>query len=222
MSTLTLLRHGQAAFGAAHYDTLSPLGVRQAQAVAAHFAAQQTHFDTVLSGPRQRQQRTAELAMAELALPPLVITPALDEFADGDRILASIERRSGVPVLSDTHFPRERRLRLYSEELQSWSRGDVTIDGVRSAREFRASLANWFAALAKAEGSGRQVLAVTSAGVIAALVCEVLNLADAQIGPFMNVIGNASLTTLLWSSRGYGVQSFNETAHLAPQLRSGI
>jgi len=59
-----LVRHGQASWGAADYDVLSPLGERQAVATGGFLAGLRP--DAVVHGLMQRQRRTAEL-MAEAA-----------------------------------------------------------------------------------------------------------------------------------------------------------
>ena len=48
MGTLTLVRHGQASFGAADYDQLSELGLRQCQALGTYLADRRRRFDAVL------------------------------------------------------------------------------------------------------------------------------------------------------------------------------
>ena len=64
MGQVLLVRHGQASWGAADYDVLSPLGERQATATGAFLAG--VRPDAVVHGLMQRQRRTAEL-MAEAA-----------------------------------------------------------------------------------------------------------------------------------------------------------
>lgn len=222
MSTLTLLRHGQASFGSAHYDALSPLGLQQAACTAAFLAQREQRFSSVICGPRERHRATAQPAVVALSTPALRIDPALDEFAEGSRILQSIERRSGVAVASDPQFPRAQRLRLYSDEIRLWASGEAAIDGVEPATEFRRRVARWLDTLTSDARRGQNVLAVTSAGVIAAVICELHALPDRALSDLMALIDNTSLTTLVWSQRGRGLASFNQNAHLPKALLSGI
>ena len=64
MSVLTLIRHGQASFFDANYDQLSPVGERQMRALGEYWARRHLHFDEVCTGPRVRQERSAQLAVA--------------------------------------------------------------------------------------------------------------------------------------------------------------
>ena len=59
MPTVTLLRHGQASFGAADYDNLSELGHRQARVAADTLAARGLRNPVVASGTLRRQRDTA-------------------------------------------------------------------------------------------------------------------------------------------------------------------
>ena len=78
------------------------------------------------------------------------------------------------------------------------------------------------ATLATATPSGGRVLAVTSAGVIAALACRVMNLPDREIATLMGVTENASLTSILFSGKRLSLQSFNSSGHLSVDNLSEI
>lgn len=59
MTTLLLIRHGQASLGAADYDVLSPLGELQARRLGDHLAGMIAPPDLIVAGPRRRQRDTA-------------------------------------------------------------------------------------------------------------------------------------------------------------------
>src|SRR5262245_33465157 len=88
MSVLVLARHGQASFLQSDYDKLSPLGEQQSRMLGSFWAAHGIRFDEVLSGPRVRQIRTAELALESYAAvgqshPPARVVSDLDEYDSG-------------------------------------------------------------------------------------------------------------------------------------------
>ena len=58
MGTLYLVRHGQASFGAADYDQLSPLGRQQSERLGAWFRERGLRFDAVLTGTLRRHAQT--------------------------------------------------------------------------------------------------------------------------------------------------------------------
>ena len=64
MASLYLIRHGQASFGSANYDQLSPLGQRQADVSGRFFADIGLHFGQAVSGDLSRQQETGQRVLA--------------------------------------------------------------------------------------------------------------------------------------------------------------
>ena len=61
MSSLFLVRHGQASFLERNYDKLSPKGEAQSRMLGDYWAGLKLSFDRVYSGPRVRQRETARL-----------------------------------------------------------------------------------------------------------------------------------------------------------------
>lgn len=84
MSSLLLIRHGQASLGAADYDVLSPLGVIQARRLGDHLAGM-VRPDLIVTGPRVRQRDTATHMIAAARargaqFPDPVLRPEFDEY----------------------------------------------------------------------------------------------------------------------------------------------
>src|SRR5437016_3822962 len=82
LSTLLMIRHGQASYGAADYDKLSALGERQAVELGRHLARTRVALDALYAGPLRRQRDTATLLHgaardAGHELPPPVIIDEL-------------------------------------------------------------------------------------------------------------------------------------------------
>ena len=88
MSVLVLVRHGQASFLEEDYDKLSSIGETQSRQLGRYWADRDLRFDRVISGPRVRQVRTAELVgegyrQAGVPWPDTEIVPEFDEFQFG-------------------------------------------------------------------------------------------------------------------------------------------
>jgi broad specificity phosphatase PhoE len=208
LSSLLLLRHGQASFDQAEYDRLSPLGAEQARWVGIHLRERGVRIDHLLTGPRQRHRASAAALIDGLGQThDASAEPALDEFADGSQLLQMIDSAPG-----DTR----QRLALYAALIDRWSCGAVTIPGVPAAEVFSAGVAAWLDGLALSSGRGRQWLAVTSAGVIAAAVCAVLQQPPSALARWIVVLRNASLTEIVFSGPRRSLLSFNGVAHLPP------
>ena len=224
MSTLTLLRHGQASFGADRYDALSERGREQSQATGRHFADRQRHFDRIWIGPRDRHRLTARHALEPIGLDwQSEAEPALNEFAEGQQILASAQARRGVQLRGEGAIVGKDAARYYAQEITAWAESKVVIDGVPHVREFRATVSRWLARATASRAPGQSVLAVTSGGVIAAVVAEVLGLADPGVGVLMHAIYNGSLTELIFSEgRPPSLVSFNEASFLPDELLTRV
>lgn len=224
MSSLILLRHGQASFGADRYDALSERGRAQAQAVGRHFAERGRRFSRVWVGPRERHRLTAQHALEPLGLDWQVPgEPALDEFAEGQHILASVEARLNLKLRGEGALSMREQARYYAAEIDAWSESRVVIEGVREPALFRAGVAEWLQRATAVTDTGQSVLAVTSGGVIAAAVAIALDLPDARLAAFMRVVYNASLTEFAFSAgRAPSLVSFNVAGHLPDELLTRV
>ncbi|ANI17488.1 hypothetical protein A9C11_27430 [Pseudomonas citronellolis] len=220
MSSLYLLRHGQASFGADDYDRLSPLGLRQALSSGASLAARDLYFDQVLVGPRRRHFETAEALLA--AMPGASETrrvEALDEFAEGGALLRSARRRLG-----EANWPQDpaARTRLYGEEIRRWAAGAEDIADCTPVEPFQRTVCGWLDELISQPAKGRRLLAVTSAGTIAVLVAHVLGLPRTRVAELLLVLDNAALSELVFQPGRVSLRSFSSTHHLPPDLTSRI
>ena len=79
MSTLALVRHGQARPFEKESDRLSELGEQQARALRDYFGRTGAQFDEVWSGSLERHRRTAELAVLP-EWPAVRISPDWNEY----------------------------------------------------------------------------------------------------------------------------------------------
>lgn len=223
MSLLLLMRHGQAQFGAAHYDALSELGERQAAATGLHFARAGSAFDEVQIGPKRRHAATAAAALRELAGAPVpIVVPPLDEFAEADEILHAAERLCGLSRDDMSALPRAEQLRHYDATITAWMEGRVHLERRPTAVSFRAEVAAWLRDVVACPVRSQRLLVVTSAGVIAAAMAEVLKLPVERMSQFTRVLRNASLTELAFSAGRVSLMSFNSVTHLPPALASSM
>lgn len=218
MSILILLRHGQAAFGAERYDALSERGREQAEHVARHLDARGARFDRLWVGPRDRHRLTAKHALEPLGLDwqqPADVS--LDEFAEGQQILGAVQAQLGRKPEG------KEAARLYVREIEAWAQGVRPIQGVPAPATFRATVREWVARATADPAPGQRVLAVTSGGVIAAVLADALGLPDAALAHFMGVIYNGSLSEFAFSSgRAPALVSFNVASFLPDELLTRV
>jgi broad specificity phosphatase PhoE len=223
MSSLFLLRHGQGSFGTADYDLLTELGELQAIETGLHFARADTAFDEVQIGPRRRHSATATAALRQMRDAPTPITMArLDEFADASDVLQAARQMRGFTLDEMSALPRVEQLRHYDALIEAWMQGRAHIDGRPDAASFRAGVAGWLREVAARPVRSQRLLIVTSAGVIAAAVAEVLDLPVERMAQFTRVLRNASLTEIVFSAGRVSLMSFNSVTHLPPTLATGM
>jgi broad specificity phosphatase PhoE len=222
MGAITLIRHGQASFGAEDYDRLSDLGRRQARILGAHWGRTGRGFDAVFRGRMRRQRETLEAAGAAPeapALPAAVESAAWDEY-DSSGIWHALLPRvlAAQPELAaDAAAPAgDRRAfqRLFSAVMRRWIAGEPVPAGIPSWREFSQAVAEALAEAARTAGAHRSVAVFTSGGPIAAALQAALGLADAAALELSWQIFNASVTRIRCGPRGMALFGFNEVAHL--------
>ena len=210
MGTLYLVRHGQASFGAADYDQLSPLGTRQCHALGAYLAERGLQFEAVLRGSLRRHvQSLAALAAGHRGLPTALEWPGLDEY-DGEALVRAIHRGPAP----DAHTPEGYRehFRLLRTGLQRWMAGTAAPEGMPRYVDWVAGIT---AALdhVRSQHSGN-VLVVSSGGPIATIVGQVLGTPVETTIDLNMRIRNSALTELAFTPRRYALVAFNHLPHL--------
>jgi broad specificity phosphatase PhoE len=210
VGAILLVRHGQASFGSADYDVLSPSGERQARCLGAALAARGISPASVISGSmrRQRASAAAMVGQAEWSL-EVSVDAGWDEFELGGL----------VPPTSAGQQPRDRE--AYQDALEAgMHRWAGTVGAPLTGESFAAFAARAESALrtaAEQQPRGATTLVVTSAGVIGWLAASLLGAGAEQWIRLNRVCVNTGVTTLISGRRGISLVAFNEHSHLSPQ-----
>src|SRR5260370_35801963 len=178
MGHMFVVRHGQASDFEDNYDRPSTLGEKQARLLGEIWARRGLRIDRVFSGPRVRQQRTAEIAAEAGGLPSRVVIEELDEMGVEPLFREALpelfERHAHLRALGDAMLAAEGNearggaiARLFEAALQLWVRGEVKTSGVEQWIEFRARVRKALAAV-RSDARGRRLAAFPSAGPLAA------------------------------------------------------
>ena len=200
MPVVYLVRHGQASYGAEDYDVLSPIGHEQSALVGRELLRRGVSSPQVVCGNLVRQRNTANGIIDSAGFESsLTIDPRWNEFDHPDMPLPTTE--AGDPL------DFQQRL---DEALENWVRADL-LDGWRGFQNTAFSALEDFA---NALGAGATGLAVTSGGVVSAIVSRVWGL-DAQGTVRLNrVVTNTSLTSIVFGRQGMNLLSVNDHSHL--------
>ncbi|AFZ66750.1 histidine phosphatase family protein [Deinococcus peraridilitoris] len=230
MSTLTLVRHGQATPFKADTDRLSPLGERQARALARYFLKREVQFSEAYSGTLVRQRRTAEVVAAVYReagqdFPEIRTDDRLREY-DAESImrdlapqLAREHSEFGVLLRDSQNYrntPERNRYfqRMLEALMQHWLGASEIPAGVESWGAFSSRTRAAFSEILRAPGTGRRVVVFTSGGVIGTAVQLALKAPDQSAFALNWRVKNASRTEFTFSSGRFSLDAFNVTGHL--------
>ena len=215
MGTLYLVRHGQASFGAANYDQLSPLGQQQCLQLGRWFKARGRRFAAVITGTLQRQLQS-QAAIAEglgdagqgKEKPPLQL-PGLNEY-DSHAVIAAVHPQPlGKPTTPEAY---RAHFQLLRQGLAAWMAGTTQPVGMPGYAAFVAGVND---ALDRARATaGGDVLMVSSGGPIATAVGQVLGTAPEMTIELNLRIRNSAVTEFVFNPKRHNLLSFNTLPHL--------
>ncbi len=207
MGSIHLVRHGQASWGAADYDQLSPLGGDQATALGTSWEAGGWAPTDCVAGSLKRHAQTA--------------IATIDACGEGDGYdvdggwdeydhLAIAAAHDPASLSAD---PKEFQ-RSLNVALDTWIAGGAGAGAGETYSQFRTRVMGSFEAAAALAGPGRQVAVFTSGGPIAMVVSHLLAGDDSLFQRVNDVVINASITTVIVGATGPRLLAFNETGHL--------
>ena len=232
MTTIYLIRHGQASFGAESYDKLSPNGELQAKLLGQYFNQILKEEPYVVAGSMQRHQQTANLALAECFPDTRIMTDnAWNEF-NHQQVFAQYEPRFNEPHLLKQDVenevnPRAYLAKIFQGAIERWTGGDYHHEYDESWPNFKSrvetALQNLSDELAKTKP--RYAVVFTSGGVISVAAGKLLELNANRTFALNWAITNTSMTTLRLVGNEPQLLSLNEHHFIKaedPQLLTWI
>lgn len=221
MTTIYLIRHGQASFGAEDYDQLSPVGIEQARVLGDALSARIAEDAEIVAfaGNMRRHAQTAEGCLAALrpAHGPHVHA-GLNEF-DHEDVLACHEPRyrdrSVLPrEMKQQADPMSTFQHMFEKAMARWLGGTHDHEYAESWPAFRERCSAALDEVVERTPRGATALVFTSGGTISVLLQRLLGV-DLQTMLRLNWrMANASATKLAVGAGGPRVLSINEHAHL--------
>jgi broad specificity phosphatase PhoE len=219
MSTLYLLRHGQASFGTDNYDQLSPTGREQAQVLGQFFAESGERIDRIYSGSLVRQRETADLLADALGMSrsDILVESAFDEY-ESDHILKAFAASLTPAQLTEAGWPAlkhdRRRFQFFLERAaRAWVDGSVAAKEMVPWATFHGRIIQKMQEIMQREGRSKTLALSTSGGVIGTIVAHVLGAVN-HAGIELNwAVHNASITRLIYSADKVSLSMFNALPH---------
>lgn len=218
MSRILLVRHGQASFGSADYDQLSPTGEEQSRVLGAALAARDIVPDVLATGQMRRHAQTAAAAAKGAGWDAgTQVDPGWDEF-DHLQVLAVHHQ----PETGEGESEKAAFQRWFEEATRRWTSGEHDEEYDESFATFTSRVEAALQRLVDDLPPRGTAVVLTSGGPIA-WACATL-LADpvatrTDLWLRLNPVSvNTGVSTLVRGSRGTTLVSFNAHDHLSPDL----
>ncbi|MEE9322202.1 MAG: histidine phosphatase family protein [Granulosicoccus sp.] len=235
MSTIHLVRHGQASAGSDDYDRLSELGREQSRLLGDWWHRQGFEAELALNGSLSRQRDTASISLDAAKLTPLRREHAgLNEYDH-----RAVDCQHGGGLKSDD--PESMTFEDYVSIMQRWreasldpaagiaggyesdSRTDIDVNNVlESWHSFAARGWQTVHDIHHEHDEASHLVFFTSGGVIATLLSQVLKLDFAHTIDIIWRIRNASITTLHYDGDKARMIDFNTIPHLQAEHDSSL
>ncbi|WMS88298.1 histidine phosphatase family protein [Pleionea litopenaei] len=204
MIKILLMRHGQAQFGHADYDHLSPNGFLQARRVADAMYESGEIPDIIASGSLKRQRQTAEQLLDRLGDDlTYQCMPWLNELDSAQLIRhygASVFRTETRQSIELSEVTRESFPYVLKQLITRWHADEQC--PFESFKQFKARIIQGLELLTSSchQGSSQAnttILLVTSGGVIASVIQHLQQLNLEQLLDSALKLRNASITEIL-------------------------
>ena len=218
MSRVLLVRHGQASFGAADYDDLSPTGHEQSRVLGAALAARGVVPDVLVVGAMRRHAQTASGVLDGAGWTADVeVDAGWNEF-DHLQVLAVHDR----PATVEGESEKAAFQRWFEDATRRWSSGahDEAYD--ESYAAFTARVGAALSRLVDALPRSGTAVVLTSGGPVAWVAASLLADTDVvrtDLWLRLNPVSiNTGTSTVVRGSRGTTLVTFNAADHLSPDL----
>lgn len=221
MSTLFVVRHGQASFMSDDYDQLSPLGYQQAETLGHYWVNLGMRFDKVYIGPLKRHQQT-EQGVAKIYRAhglPWLEAEMLPEFKEHegpevtDYMLPKLAESE--PTIREWMQKGDQRsyLKAYQAVMQKWARQELVLDQFESWQSFRKRVERGIKLIMASTLPRQNVVVFTSGGPVGAAIGLALGLNDEQVMELSWIVRNATYSEFRFSKDRFSLSTFNTLPH---------
>jgi broad specificity phosphatase PhoE len=210
VSVILLVRHGQASFGSADYDLLSPVGEEQSRLLGAALASRGVRPDLVLSGSMKRHRQTTAAAV-EAAGWDVRVT----EDADWDEYdhLTTLNGSVDLEEFRDDESYESLVVRQESS-IKRWASGEHDDEYRETFPTFQQRITGALDRLRDDLGPKQTAVVFTSGGPVSWIAASLSDGGVPAWARLSNVVVNAGVTKVLNGRRGTNLISFNDHSHL--------
>ena len=220
MTTIYLVRHGQASFGKEDYDNLSEIGLKQAFLLGQHFKTLNLKFDKIFVGTLKRQIQTYKQIIKSYDISiDYESTPLLNEYDVKSVLMGFVNGRS---LTKDELHDKKIHFNLLRNAVTAWSENKVFNDISETWNEFDGRAKKFLNIINKNKYKSKSILVVSSGGTISMILKQILSLPSSQFVNFHFQIFNTSYSQIKINDFGMSLSLFNSIAHLDHQNNSDL
>ncbi|RUO36274.1 histidine phosphatase family protein [Aliidiomarina sanyensis] len=227
MPLVSLVRHGQASFGAADYDQLSDLGYQQLEHLGAQLRERDEHVDVFVRGTLRRHAQSLDALMTGYGTSggatDVVVDAAWNEFdhravmralGKAQPELRSLFATDGTPLIDGDSV-----LALFMQSVERWQNDEHDADYEESWSAFVARVERAWSQL-QARFDASRILVLTSGGPISLSASASLGLPSEHMMKINAQLVNSGISRFLCrSQRNTGphrkLLSLNEHSHVS-------
>src|SRR5699024_7691899 len=214
MANFYLVRHGQASFGSANYDQLSPLGHQQSQWLGEYFKERDVTFDAVISGDLVRHVETAEGIFAGLGTQHGIdVQPGLNEFDFRQLLLAYLAANPNITPPTKASGRRDF-YQLLKQAMFAWLEHQLSGPELESWDDCKQRIPQALTHIAQQYSDTDNVLIVSSGGVIGTFGHLVWRTEPTTMVEMNMQIYNSGISHGFFNREVYRLASFNHVPHL--------
>ena len=221
MTTIYLIRHGQASFGKDNYDELSELGVVQAARLGAVLSQRLTQFDAVALGSMWRHEQTASGCLAEFGLGYQDCDPQVDagwneydhqeilrvyrpEFKNAATMMAFVREQKNPKAFFEQEF---------NAAINRWIGGHHNADYSETWGEFQRRVQGALERVIADNASASSIAVFTSGGPISLVSQSLLGVPAEHIMRMNWTLMNCGVTKVVTTRSRKFIASLNEHTH---------
>jgi len=225
MTTLYLIRHGQASIGTSNYDVLSALGERQSSILGAYLEKTNVRFDHIFSGTLQRQIDTARIS---LGLKPDAFTrnAAFNEYQHNKIFnhyatqLAQDDPEVAAILTDGDNSPLTYG--VFASLMNAWVTDNQPHGELESWGQFKSRITEGLRSVIDNSNNADRIAIYTSGGVICTIVKMITQCPEDRIFELNWGIFNAGITTLKTTDATLKLSTYNSIAHLELENDSSL
>ncbi|MCX8122722.1 MAG: histidine phosphatase family protein [Spirochaetes bacterium] len=227
MSEILVIRHGQGSFGQGDYDNLSQKGYYQSQLLAEYlynYRYKNKHIDAIYCGTLKRQQQTVETIIKyfnqnNVQLPNPKCDMRLNEY-DSIHIIKTIfpvllnDEPSLEEEIKQIYTDKKAFQRVFERVMRFWVQSKENYEGIETFADVKQRVKSIINEIIQENGRGKNIIIVSSGGIIGAIVQMVLGFDDETTMRLTWQIVNTSMTHLRYNEKELILASFNYFPHI--------